>query len=64
MIQFEILNRHCYQYYVDFHRCKKVRGEEDPACKKFKRVYETMCPLSWIERFDTQVAENRFPGNI
>ncbi|XP_043479465.1 cytochrome c oxidase subunit 6B1-like [Leptopilina heterotoma] len=56
--------RHCYQHYVDFHRCEKVKGKGNALCKKFKRDYIIMCPNSWVERFDTQIAENRFPGKI
>ncbi|XP_053596470.1 cytochrome c oxidase subunit 6B1 isoform X2 [Microplitis demolitor] len=56
--------RHCYQYYLDFHRCKKVRGEEYEACKYFKRIYTIMCPKVWTEKWDEQIAEGRFPGRI
>lgn len=32
-------SRHCYQSYLDFHRCQKVRGEKYEPCNYFKRVY-------------------------
>lgn len=56
--------RHCYQSYLDFHRCKKIRGEQFDACQYYKRVYHSICPNSWIDKWDTQIAEDRFPGNI
>ncbi|XP_063990731.1 cytochrome c oxidase subunit 6B1-like [Diachasmimorpha longicaudata] len=56
--------RNCYQNYVDFHRCSKVRGEDYEACRYFKRVYQILCPNAWIEKWDEQIAEDRFPGNI
>ncbi|OQR69097.1 serine/arginine repetitive matrix protein 5 isoform X3 [Tropilaelaps mercedesae] len=57
-------SRNCYQNYLDFHRCQKVKGEEYEPCKYFKRIYTSICPNAWIERWDSQVAEGRFAGNI
>ncbi|KAL7307381.1 cytochrome c oxidase subunit 6B2-like isoform X2 [Trichogramma pretiosum] len=56
--------RYCYQSYLDFHRCSKVRGEEYEACQYFKKVYTSICPMAWVEKWDEQVAEGRFAGNI
>lgn len=56
--------RYCYQSYLDFHRCSKVRGAEYEACKYFKMCYQSMCPSAWVEKWDEQVSEGRFAGNI
>ncbi|KAF7989299.1 hypothetical protein HCN44_007973 [Aphidius gifuensis] len=56
--------RNCYQNFVDFHRCKKVRGEEYEACQYFKKIYSIMCPSDWVERWTLQIEEDRFPGRI
>ncbi|XP_074098687.1 cytochrome c oxidase subunit 6B1-like isoform X2 [Cotesia typhae] len=56
--------RNCYQNFIDFHRCKKVRGEDFEACKYFKRIYTIICPNAWIEKWDEQIAEGRFAGKI
>ncbi|KAG8236581.1 hypothetical protein J437_LFUL015767 [Ladona fulva] len=56
--------RYCYQSFVDFHRCRKVKGEKYAPCEYFRRVYRSMCPAAWIEKWDTQVEEGRFPGRI
>ncbi|XP_026325130.1 cytochrome c oxidase subunit 6B1-like [Hyposmocoma kahamanoa] len=56
--------RHCYQSYLDFHRCQKVRGGNYEACNYFKRVYRSLCPNEWSGRWDTQRAEGCFPGRI
>ncbi|CAB3369888.1 cytochrome c oxidase subunit 6B1-like isoform X2 [Cloeon dipterum] len=56
--------RYCYQSYVDFHRCRRVKGEDYAPCEYFKKVYRSMCPNAWIEKWDTQVAEDRFPGRL
>jgi cytochrome c oxidase subunit 6b len=57
-------NRYCYQSYVDFHRCRRVKGEDYSPCEYFKKVYKSMCPNAWVEKWDTQVAEDRFPGRL
>ncbi|KPJ02171.1 Cytochrome c oxidase subunit 6B1 [Papilio xuthus] len=56
--------RHCYQSYLDFHRCQKVRGEKYEPCNYFFRVYKSLCPNEWVEKWDTQRSEGTFPGKI
>merc|ERR1712038_2206003 len=56
--------RNCWQNYVDFHRCQKVKGEDYEPCNYFQKVYKNMCPTDWYERFDEQMSEGRFPGKI
>ncbi|KAK2577312.1 hypothetical protein KPH14_003443 [Odynerus spinipes] len=56
--------RYCYQSYLDFHRCAKKHGENYDACQYFKKVYESICPLSWISKWDDQVEAGTFPGYI
>lgn len=52
--------RNCWQNYVDFHRCILQRGEQYEPCQYFKRVYRSLCPMSWVEQWDEQMAERRF----
>ena len=43
--------RNCYQNYLDFHRCVKVKeakGESTEMCQYFKRVYKSLCPSIWV----------------
>jgi len=56
--------RHCWQNYIDFHRCRKVKGEDYDPCMYFHRVYKSMCPNAWVEKWDEQREEGRFPGKI
>ncbi|KAL3275830.1 hypothetical protein HHI36_020574 [Cryptolaemus montrouzieri] len=56
--------RYCYQSYLDYHRCQKVRGENYEPCNYFLRVYRSMCPKAWVEKWDTQREEGTFAGNI
>ncbi|CAG0902441.1 unnamed protein product [Darwinula stevensoni] len=56
--------KYCYQSFVDFHRCQKIKGEGYEPCQYFKKVYKSICPHSWVEKWENQLAENRFPGKI
>lgn len=44
----------CWQNYVDYHKCINVKGEEFSPCKQFYFAYRSLCPNSWLERWDTQ----------
>lgn len=55
---------YCYQSYVDFHRCQKVKGEGAEVCKYFQTVYKGMCPNAWVEKWNDQRAAGTFPGRI
>ncbi|XP_043497946.1 cytochrome c oxidase subunit 6B2 [Polistes fuscatus] len=56
--------RYCYQSYLDFHRCSKKHSPDYEPCQYFKRVYSSMCPNEWTEKWDAQVEEGTFAGNI
>lgn len=56
--------RYCYQSYLDYYRCQKVRGADYKPCEYFSKVFHSVCPNSWIEKWDDQREEGTFPGNI
>ena len=56
--------RRCYQNYLDYHRCIKVKGEKHEPCNYFKKSYEALCHSDWFERWDEQRASGTFPGKI
>ncbi|XP_014289895.1 uncharacterized protein [Halyomorpha halys] len=56
--------KYCYQSYVDFHRCQKVKGEKYDACQYFHRVFKSLCPNAWVEKWDSQVEEGVFAGKV
>ncbi|XP_043279246.1 cytochrome c oxidase subunit 6B2-like [Venturia canescens] len=56
--------RNCYQNFVDYHRCVKVRGEEFGACKELKQRFTSLCPCDWVEKWTEQIDEGKFPGQI
>lgn len=57
-------SRHCYQMYIDYHRCVKKRGDSYEPCKFFQKTYKTLCPQFWVEKWDEQIANDAFPGDI
>lgn len=56
--------RYCYQSFLDFNRCQKVKGEDYKPCQYFKKVYTSICPNAWIEKWEDQRDSAAFPGNI
>ncbi len=42
--------RHCWQHYVDFHKCESVKGEGAQVCQYFQKVYRSMCPVAWVNK--------------
>ncbi|KAK2147661.1 hypothetical protein LSH36_543g06040 [Paralvinella palmiformis] len=56
--------RACWQNYVDFHRCQKIKGEDYGPCNYFKRIFTSMCPNEWIEKWDEQVEKGIFAGKL
>ncbi|GFO45333.1 cytochrome c oxidase subunit [Plakobranchus ocellatus] len=56
--------RHCWQNYVDYLRCQKIKGEDFAPCEYFKRVYTHLCPGFWVESWDEQRENGCFPAKI
>ncbi|KAK4036415.1 Cytochrome C oxidase subunit VIb Polypeptide [Daphnia magna] len=56
--------RYCWQSFVDFHRCQKIKGEDYTPCQYFQKVYKSVCPNSWIDKWNTQLEEGSFPKKI
>ncbi|KAM9299211.1 cytochrome c oxidase subunit 6B1-like [Gastrophryne carolinensis] len=59
--------RHCFQHYLDFHRCEKAlnaKGEDVSRCEWYRRCYKSLCPNSWVEKWDEQREAGTFAGKI
>lgn len=40
---------------VDYHRCQKAldaKGVDTTPCDWYKRVYKSLCPMSWVNQSD------------
>ncbi|XP_051927972.1 cytochrome c oxidase subunit 6B1 [Hippocampus zosterae] len=59
--------KNCWSNYLDYHRCQKAldaKGADNGPCEWYRRVYKSLCPMSWIQKWDEQRAEGTFPGKI
>jgi len=54
----------CSRMYVDYHRCRLLLGEGSSSCDYFYRCSRAICPNDWLDRWDQQLAEGRFPVDI
>lgn len=43
--------KNCWQNYVDFQKCIKVKGEDFEPCEFFKRNYRSLCPHAWVSSY-------------
>ncbi|PHH93172.1 hypothetical protein CDD83_10721 [Cordyceps sp. RAO-2017] len=57
-------SKHCFQNYIDYHRCILAKGEDFQPCKQFFLSCRSMCPSSWVERWDEQREAGNFPGKL
>ncbi|EGD83472.1 cytochrome c oxidase polypeptide VIb [Salpingoeca rosetta] len=53
--------KNCWQNYVDFHKCIKLKGEDYKPCGQFFRTFMSLCPTEWVEQWDEQREKNAFP---
>ncbi|KAK7899285.1 hypothetical protein WMY93_020138 [Mugilogobius chulae] len=59
--------RNCFQNYLDFHRCSKAlsaKNQDTAPCEWFQKVYKSLCPNSWVTKWDEQVDNGNFAGRI
>ncbi|KAK6359373.1 Cytochrome c oxidase subunit 6B [Orbilia brochopaga] len=54
-------NKQCWQNYVDYHKCILAKGEDFQPCRQFYHAYRSLCPSSWITRWDEQRDAGIFP---
>lgn len=46
--------KHCWQNYVDYHKCILAKGEDFAPCRQFWLAYRSLCPSGWYQRWDEQ----------
>ncbi|KEI37165.1 uncharacterized protein L969DRAFT_19700 [Mixia osmundae IAM 14324] len=57
-------SKHCWQNYVDHKKCVNTKGDDYKPCKQFFRAFHSLCPNEWIARWDEQIENGKFPGNL
>ncbi|OMP84683.1 Cytochrome c oxidase subunit 6B [Diplodia seriata] len=56
--------KHCWQNYVDYHKCILAKGEEFAPCRQFLLAYRSLCPSGWVERWNDQREAGTFPVRL
>lgn len=56
--------KYCNVSFLDYKRCIKLRGEDYGPCEYFRRVYKSLCPNSWVAKWESQIEEGTFPAQI
>ncbi|KAI1923946.1 Cytochrome c oxidase subunit 6B [Ophidiomyces ophidiicola] len=56
--------KHCWQNYVDYHKCILAKGEDFKPCRQFFLAYRSLCPKSWTDRWDDQRDAGNFPARL
>ncbi|GAB7337142.1 hypothetical protein MBLNU457_g2536t2 [Dothideomycetes sp. NU457] len=56
--------KHCWQNYVDYHKCVLAKGEDFKPCRQFFLAYRSLCPSGWAQRWDDQREAGSFPVKL
>ncbi|SMQ46541.1 unnamed protein product [Zymoseptoria tritici ST99CH_3D7] len=56
--------KHCWQNYVDYHKCILAKGEDFKPCRQFYLAYRSLCPIGWSNRWDEQREAGTFPCRL
>ncbi|KAF1851867.1 COX6B-domain-containing protein [Cucurbitaria berberidis CBS 394.84] len=56
--------KHCWQNYVDYHKCTIAKGEDFAPCRQFLLAYKSLCPSGWTSRWDDQREAGNFPVKL
>ncbi|XP_060528108.1 cytochrome c oxidase subunit 6B2-like isoform X2 [Cylas formicarius] len=54
----------CYSSFVDHKKCTRLLGEGRECCKQFEKIYRSICPSSWTERWEEQIKIGTFPADL
>lgn len=56
--------KHCFQSYIDYHKCVAIKGEDFAPCKVFFQTFQSLCPTDWTNTWDEQRENGTFPGDL
>ncbi|CDO52266.1 similar to Saccharomyces cerevisiae YLR038C COX12 Subunit VIb of cytochrome c oxidase [Geotrichum candidum] len=56
--------KHCWQSYVDYHKCVNAKGEDFAPCQVFFKAFSSLCPTFWVEKWDDQRENGNFPAKL
>ncbi|XP_053392929.1 uncharacterized protein LOC123564317 [Mercenaria mercenaria] len=50
----------CIRNFMDYHRCKQIKGEDYVNCNYFKKVYIRKCNPTTLEKMEEQMENGIF----
>ncbi|XP_065158115.1 uncharacterized protein [Atheta coriaria] len=54
----------CFQMFRDYHRCIQLFDEGHEPCDQFRKIYSCICPKFWVDRWEGQIENGTFPGDL
>ncbi|KAL1506123.1 hypothetical protein ABEB36_005547 [Hypothenemus hampei] len=54
----------CFTAFVDHKKCLRLLGEKDECCAQFEKIYRTICPYAWTDKWEGQIAEGTFQVDL
>ncbi|CAH0476901.1 unnamed protein product [Peronospora belbahrii] len=54
--------QHCWTRYNEFVLCLKSNDGDEDACHKYLQYAASVCPSSWMDRWNEQREEGTFQG--
>lgn len=52
--------KHCYTRYNEYHKCAAEKGDEE--CASMARMYRSICPGEWVEKWNEERENGTWPG--
>ena len=52
--------KHCYTRYNEYHKCAAEKGEEE--CASMAKLYRSICPGEWVEKWNEERENGTWPG--
>jgi len=52
--------KHCYTRYNEYHKCAAENGEEE--CASMAKLYRSICPGEWVEKWNEERENGTWPG--
>ncbi|XP_019870363.1 uncharacterized protein LOC109598901 [Aethina tumida] len=54
----------CYASFVDYQKCKILLGDVNPSCDEFKKIFQSICPNAWIQKWEEQIDNGTFAAPL
>uniref|UniRef100_A0A668ANF9 Cytochrome c oxidase subunit 6B1 n=1 Tax=Myripristis murdjan TaxID=586833 RepID=A0A668ANF9_9TELE len=56
--------RNCFQKLSGCSKALSAKDQDTAPCGWYQRVYKSLCPMSWVQKWDDQIEAGSFAGKI